>query len=61
MAEPQKNQRATKSLTQTQDQKLAESFAPITKNLEEVDKFTKKSGYLNEKASQIDIKTPNLF
>ena len=48
LAEQQKEQRALKIenriLKQTHDVKLAESYSPITKKLEEVNKSTKEIG-----------------
>ena len=50
--EQQKNQRAikleNKSLKQTRDEKLAESFAPVNKILEDVDNYTKTLGEVFE-------------
>ena len=56
LAEQQKNQPAEKNksiiLKQTHDKQLAETFKPITKKLEEVDKSTKKLGEVFEKRTQ---------
>ena len=55
LAEQQKNQRALKIkkkrfLKQTHDIKLAESFSPITKKLDEVKETTQKLGEVIEKS-----------
>ena len=53
LAEQQKNQRAekikNKILKQTHDMKLAESFSPITKKLEDVNKSTQELGEIVKK------------
>ena len=55
LAEQQKNQRAPKIknriLKQTNDVKLAESFNPITKNLDEVKESIQKSGDIVEESN----------
>ena len=55
LAEQQKNQRAEKiknrNLKQTHDIKLAESLSPITKELDEVNKSTKKIGDVIKEAN----------
>ena len=64
VAEQQKTQRAENvkvtNLKQTQDRKLAESFTPITKKLEDVDNSTEKLGEVIEKTSRIDTKNVKL-
>ena len=59
LAEQQKNQRAMKikkKLKQTNRKKLAESFTPITKKLDEVDKSTKSGEkYLNKLILKLKI------
>ena len=61
-AEQQKNRRAEKFknriLKQTHDFNLAESFSPITKKLDEVNKSTQKVGdIIKESNSKIDLKS----
>ena len=64
LAKQQKNRAIglLKKLEQAHDKKLAESFTPITNNLEEVDKSTKNLGKVIDKKSLIDTKNlkPNL-
>ena len=65
LAEQQKNQRVEKIrnriLKQAHDVNLAESLSPITKKLEEVNKFTQKvGGIIKESNSKTDQKSlPN--
>ena len=61
LAEQQKNQRAEKFksriLKQTHDEKLAESFSPITKNLGDVNESTKKLDEIVENSGVEDGNT----
>ena len=61
LAEERKNQRAEKTknrfLKQTHDNKLAESFSPITKKLDEVNKTTQK---ISDVIKESQPQTPQL-